>query len=54
MAIEAYTKAAEMIRYPLHLGITEAGTLFSGTVKSSAGLGVLLSHGHRQYDADFA
>jgi (E)-4-hydroxy-3-methylbut-2-enyl-diphosphate synthase len=45
MAIEAYTKAAEVIRYPLHLGITEAGTLFSGTIKSSAGLGVLLNHG---------
>jgi (E)-4-hydroxy-3-methylbut-2-enyl-diphosphate synthase len=45
MAIAAYTKAAEVIRYPLHLGITEAGTLFSGTVKSSAGLGVLLNMG---------
>ena len=43
MAIEAYTKAAEEIHYPLHLGITEAGTLFSGTVKSSAGIGALLS-----------
>lgn len=45
MAIAAYTKAAEQIRYPLHLGITEAGTLFSGTVKSSAGLGALLAMG---------
>jgi (E)-4-hydroxy-3-methylbut-2-enyl-diphosphate synthase len=45
MAIAAYTKAAETIRYPLHLGITEAGTLFSGTVKSAAGLGALLSMG---------
>ncbi|MDR5582514.1 flavodoxin-dependent (E)-4-hydroxy-3-methylbut-2-enyl-diphosphate synthase [Paenibacillus larvae] len=45
MAIEAYRKAAEVIRYPLHLGITEAGTLFAGTVKSSAGLGALLSMG---------
>ncbi len=45
MAIAAYTKAAEKIRYPLHLGITEAGTLFSGTVKSAAGLGALLSMG---------
>ncbi|WP_128893710.1 flavodoxin-dependent (E)-4-hydroxy-3-methylbut-2-enyl-diphosphate synthase [Longirhabdus pacifica] len=45
MAIAAYTKAAEVIRYPLHLGITEAGTLFSGTVKSAAGLGVMLSQG---------
>ncbi|MGV2788018.1 4-hydroxy-3-methylbut-2-en-1-yl diphosphate synthase, partial [Clostridium perfringens] len=45
MAIAAYTKAAEVIPYPLHLGITEAGTLFSGTVKSAAGLGALLSLG---------
>lgn len=45
MAIAAYTKAAEVIPYPLHLGITEAGTLFSGTIKSAAGLGALLSLG---------
>ncbi|MFC4076611.1 flavodoxin-dependent (E)-4-hydroxy-3-methylbut-2-enyl-diphosphate synthase [Salinithrix halophila] len=45
LAIEAYTKAAETIRYPLHLGITESGTLFSGTVKSSAGMGAILSKG---------
>jgi len=45
LAIQAYTLAAERIRYPLHLGITEAGTLFAGTVKSAAGLGTLLSMG---------
>ncbi|MDA8351969.1 MAG: flavodoxin-dependent (E)-4-hydroxy-3-methylbut-2-enyl-diphosphate synthase [Firmicutes bacterium] len=45
LAIEAYTKAAEQIPYPLHLGITESGTLFSGTVKSSAGMGAVLSRG---------
>lgn len=45
LAIEAYTKAAEVIKYPLHLGITESGTLFSGTVKSSAGMGAILSQG---------
>lgn len=45
MAIAAYTKAAETFHYPLHLGITEAGTLFSGTIKSAAGLGTLLSKG---------
>jgi (E)-4-hydroxy-3-methylbut-2-enyl-diphosphate synthase len=45
LAIEAYTKAAEKIRYPLHLGITESGTLFSGTVKSAAGMGAILSKG---------
>jgi len=45
MAIEAYMKAAQVIPYPLHLGITESGTLHSGTIKSSAGLGVLLHMG---------
>lgn len=42
LCIEAYEKAAENFNYPLHLGITEAGTAFSGTIKSSIGLGVLL------------
>lgn len=45
LAIAAYRLAAESFRYPLHLGITESGTLFSGTIKSSAGLGTLLSMG---------
>ncbi|GIP39168.1 4-hydroxy-3-methylbut-2-en-1-yl diphosphate synthase (flavodoxin) [Paenibacillus sp. J31TS4] len=45
MAIEAYRKASESFRYPLHLGITESGTLYSGTIKSSAGIGALLSMG---------
>ncbi|UOF88838.1 flavodoxin-dependent (E)-4-hydroxy-3-methylbut-2-enyl-diphosphate synthase [Fodinisporobacter ferrooxydans] len=45
LAIAAYKKAAEAFDYPLHLGITESGTLFSGTVKSAAGLGTLLSMG---------
>jgi len=45
MAIAAYSMAAEKIKYPLHLGITEAGTLHSGTIKSSAGIGALLSMG---------
>lgn len=45
LAIDAYRLAAESFRYPLHLGITESGTLFSGTIKSAAGLGVLLSMG---------
>ncbi|MBD2844642.1 flavodoxin-dependent (E)-4-hydroxy-3-methylbut-2-enyl-diphosphate synthase [Paenibacillus sp. IB182496] len=45
MAIAAYSMAAEVIRYPLHLGITEAGTLNTGTIKSSAGIGALLSMG---------
>ncbi|PTL40516.1 flavodoxin-dependent (E)-4-hydroxy-3-methylbut-2-enyl-diphosphate synthase [Alkalicoccus saliphilus] len=45
LAVEAYEQAAKAFDYPLHLGITESGTLFAGTVKSSAGLGVLLQKG---------
>lgn len=45
LAIEAYEKAAKAFDYPLHLGITESGTLFSGTVKSSAGLGTIINMG---------
>lgn len=45
MCVEAYEKAAQEFKYPLHLGITEAGTSFSGTIKSSIGLGVLLRQG---------
>ncbi|WP_152391690.1 flavodoxin-dependent (E)-4-hydroxy-3-methylbut-2-enyl-diphosphate synthase [Paenibacillus guangzhouensis] len=45
MAIEAYRMASESFDYPLHLGITEAGTLFTGAVKSAAGIGALLSMG---------
>ncbi len=45
MCVEAYEKASREFNYPLHLGITEAGTAFSGTIKSSIGLGVLLRQG---------
>ena len=45
MCIEAYEKAANTFKYPLHLGITEAGTAFSGTIKSAIGLGSLLRQG---------
>jgi (E)-4-hydroxy-3-methylbut-2-enyl-diphosphate synthase len=45
LAVEAYKKAAAAFDYPLHLGITESGTLFAGSIKSSAGLGTLLSAG---------
>lgn len=45
LAVEAYEKAAAAFDYPLHLGITESGTLFSGSVKSAAGLGILLHEG---------
>lgn len=45
MCVEAYEKASETFKYPLHLGITEAGTSFSGTIKSSIGLSALLRQG---------
>ena len=45
LCIEAYEEASKVFNYPLHLGITEAGTAFSGTIKSSIGLGVLLRQG---------
>jgi (E)-4-hydroxy-3-methylbut-2-enyl-diphosphate synthase len=45
LCIEAYEEAAKEFSYPLHLGITEAGTEFSGTVKSSIGLGYMLRKG---------
>ena len=45
LAVAAYQQLAEACDYPLHLGITEAGALRSGTVKSSIGLGMLLWSG---------
>ena len=45
LCIEAYEEAAKTFEYPLHIGITEAGTEFSGTIKSSIGLGILLREG---------
>jgi (E)-4-hydroxy-3-methylbut-2-enyl-diphosphate synthase len=43
--IEAYELLSEKVDYPLHLGVTEAGTLISGTVKSALGIGYLLANG---------
>lgn len=43
--IKAYELASETFTYPLHLGVTEAGTLIGGTVKSSLALGILLNKG---------
>ncbi len=45
MTVHAYRKLAKLIDQPLHLGITEAGSLRSGAVKSSIGLGMLLADG---------
>ena len=43
--IAAYQKISLLIDYPLHIGITEAGPLFSGGIKSAVGLGILLYQG---------
>jgi (E)-4-hydroxy-3-methylbut-2-enyl-diphosphate synthase len=43
--VEAYRLLARQVDYPLHIGITEAGTTWSGTVKSAVGLGTLLYEG---------
>ena len=43
--LEAYKILSEKTNYPLHIGITESGTKFSGTIKSSVGLGLLLNEG---------
>lgn len=45
LTIESYRLLSGKVDYPLHIGVTEAGTLFSGAVKSSVGIGVLLSDG---------
>ena len=43
--IAAYSLIAEKVDYPLHIGVTEAGTVFRGTIKSCVGIGSLLSRG---------
>jgi len=45
LTIDVYEKASKIFPYPLHLGVTEAGTLISSSIKSSAALGVLLNQG---------
>jgi len=45
LCIESYEEAANTVPYPLHMGVTHAGTEFSGTVSSSIGLGILLREG---------
>jgi (E)-4-hydroxy-3-methylbut-2-enyl-diphosphate synthase len=45
VTVAAYRRLAEELDCPLHLGVTEAGTLMSGTVKSAVGLGILLEEG---------
>lgn len=45
MCVKAHELIAEQCPYPLHVGITEAGTVFSGNIKSSIGLGIILYEG---------
>ena len=46
MCAEAYRLVADKIDYPLHVGITEAGTVFSGNIKSAVGLGIIFKSGN--------
>ncbi|MCL2573463.1 MAG: flavodoxin-dependent (E)-4-hydroxy-3-methylbut-2-enyl-diphosphate synthase [Defluviitaleaceae bacterium] len=45
MTLEAHEILSPQVNYPLHMGITEAGTLYSGTIKSTAGLAAMLTRG---------
>lgn len=45
LTFRAYKKIAKMVDYPLHLGITEAGTVWAGTIKSAVGIGAMLLEG---------
>ena len=45
MCVKAHELIARECTYPLHVGITEAGTLYSGNIKSSVGLGIILNQG---------
>ena len=45
LSVEAYRQLSRKTDYPLHLGITEAGSFISGSIKSSIGLGILLKEG---------
>ena len=45
LTLEAYRLMSETVDYPLHLGITEAGTVHSGMIKSAVGIGALLAEG---------
>lgn len=45
MCVDAYKLIAGQTQYPLHVGITESGTIFSGNIKSAIGLGIILHEG---------
>ncbi len=44
LTVESYMKASKSTNHPLHLGITEAGTVMAGSIKSAVGLGILLNN----------
>ena len=45
ISVKAYELLSQKTDYPLHIGITEAGTVFSGSIKSAVGIGIMLSKG---------
>lgn len=45
LTLKSYRLLSQMVDYPLHIGVTEAGTEFRGTIKSSIGIGTLLAEG---------
>lgn len=45
MCVKAHELIADKTKYPLHVGITESGTVTSGNIKSAIGLGLILSQG---------
>ena len=45
MCVKAHELIAKQCPYPLHVGITESGTIYSGNIKSSVGLGIILHEG---------
>ncbi len=45
LCVAAHELLAQKVNYPLHVGITEAGTVYSGNIKSSVGLGIILNQG---------
>ncbi len=53
MCAKAHELIAEQTNHPLHVGITEAGTIISGNIKSSIGLGLIFKSGNRRYHSCF-
>lgn len=45
LSLDAYKLVSERADYPMHIGITESGTVYGGSIKSAVGIGAILSHG---------